>query len=90
MIGCGFVVRDEVGSVIAARTEGLRGPMNALDAEALSCIAALQWLSRNRYQKVRVESDSLLLVSAVNNSTEYGSLVGLIIQDCKILLENPS
>ena len=44
MIGCGFVVHDEVGNIIAARIEGLQGPMTALDAESLSCRADLQWL----------------------------------------------
>ena len=42
MIGCGFVVHDEVGNIIAARIGGLQGPMTALDAESLSCRAALQ------------------------------------------------
>ena len=33
-----------------------------------------------------LETDSLLLASAVNNLTPYLSPVGLIIQDCKALL----
>ena len=41
MIGCGFVVHDEVGNIITARIGGLQGSMTALDAESLS---ALQWL----------------------------------------------
>ena len=85
-IGMGMVLRDHPGGFLAAKANSAYGPMDALVAEALSCTAALQWLRINNYRNVLLETDSLLLASAVNNPTPYLSSIGLIIQDCKDLL----
>ena len=66
------------------------GPLDALLAEAISCRNALQWLLKNSFQKVIVESDCLLLVSAVNSTANYLFVVGLIFKDCKELLQGLS
>lgn len=73
--------------MIVAKAGVLNGPLEALPAVALSGRAALQWLRNNNYKKVWVESDSLLLVTTVNNDNSYHSTVRLIIQDYKELLK---
>ena len=65
----------------------LHGPMEALVAEALGCREAMKWLQDNGLHDVTVESNSQVLVSAVNKESPYYSYVGLVIQDCKSLLE---
>ena len=62
LIGYGFVVRDDRDIAIAVMAGGLQGTMIALGAEALGCRLALQWLDRNNYKRVKVESDCINLV----------------------------
>ena len=67
---------------MATKAKCATGKLDALMAEALSCMSALQLQKEKGFQKV-VESNSLLLVSVVNNSVCYFSIVGLIFKDCK-------
>ena len=92
MIRCCFVVRDDYdkGNILAAKAGSIPGPMNALDTKALSCKLALQWLARNNFNKVCIESNILFLVSVVKKSNPYATLLGLILHDCKDPLENLS
>ena len=71
---------------MAAKVEREQGPMDALVAETLNYRKALRWMKESRFQRVIFESDSLLLVSAINNSVNYLFAVDLLINDCKELL----
>lgn len=82
-----FVLRNEKGEVIAAKTCRCLSAINALEAEAISCRTALQWLLRNNFQNVCIETGSLMLAFVVKNSTLYRSSVRIIIQDCICLIE---
>ena len=62
-------------------------PSYAMVTKALSCREELQWLKKNNYKKVLIETDSLLLVTTVNSSGNYISHLGMIIQDYKDLLQ---
>ena len=73
--------------MIVAKNGMLHGPMEALVAKALGCKEAMKWLQNNGMCDVTVESDSQVLVSRVNKESSYYSYVGLVIQDCKSLLE---
>ena len=64
--------------------------MNALNTKALSCKLALQLLAMNNFNNVCIESNILFLVSVVNKSNPYATLLGLILHDCKDPLENLS
>ena len=86
-IGMGMVLRDHQGGFLAAKAKNAYSLMDALVVEALSCRSTLQCLRTNNYRNVLLEADSLLLASVVNNSTPYFSPIGLIIQDCKALIQ---
>ncbi|KAK1357632.1 hypothetical protein POM88_050888 [Heracleum sosnowskyi] len=50
-----------------------------LTAEALSCRKALSWLKDKSHRDVLLESDSQLLVYAIQNEEESDSMIGWII-----------
>ena len=87
LIQMSLIIRDHKGQFLAAKMVCDKGPVDAIVVEALSCRKALQWLKENGHHKVIVESDGLLLVSAVNSSACYLSPVGLVFNDCKELLQ---
>ncbi|XP_060960630.1 uncharacterized protein LOC133031205 [Cannabis sativa] len=49
---------------------------------------ALSWLKDKPYQHVCVESDSLVTVQAIHSPIEMFSGFGLIVKDCKSLLDS--
>ena len=73
LIGYRMVIRDHHDRVQVTREGRLHGVMDALSAEVMSCREALSWLKTNGFQRVSVESDTLLLVEAVNKNVEYRS-----------------
>ena len=82
-VGMGFLLRDQKGKFLTGKAESAHVPMDAMTVEALSCRAALLWIGSNNICKVFVETDCLLLPSAINNPGSYYSSLSLIIQDCK-------
>ena len=86
-LGFGFIIRDWKGEVIVVRNGRMVGPTEALVAEALGCREALQWIYRNGVVNVIVESDSQVLVSLIKKPSALSSSVGLIINDCKSLIQ---
>ena len=67
--------------MIDAKNGRLHGNLDAFEAEVLSCREALYWLKMNGYSRVMVETDCLLLVSAlINRPSAYLNSRGLIIQ----------
>ena len=87
LIGMSLIIHAHKGKFLATKVVCDRGLVGALVVEALNCRKALQWLKENGFHKVIVESDSLLLVSAVNISACYSSPIGLIFHDCKELFQ---
>ena len=71
---------------LAARTEHIRGPHEALTVEALCCKDALHchWLRNMGVCRVVLESDSQLLVNAVHGHAKYLSS----IRDCTELFRD--
>ena len=59
------------------------GSQDAFTAEAMSCREALTWLKAHGFTKVKVETNCLLLTTAISSSTHHLSAVGLVIEDCK-------
>uniref|UniRef100_A0A803Q693 RNase H type-1 domain-containing protein n=1 Tax=Cannabis sativa TaxID=3483 RepID=A0A803Q693_CANSA len=57
-------------------------------SEAMGIREALSWLKDKPFQQVCVESDSLVSVQAINSSVVMYSAFGLIVQDCKSLLDS--
>ena len=87
-IAFGMVHRNHRGEFLAARTEHMRGPQEALIVEALCCRAALRWLRNMGVCRVVHKSDSQLLVNEVYGHAKYLSSIGSIIRDCKELFRD--
>ncbi|XP_073138127.1 uncharacterized protein [Henckelia pumila] len=82
----GCVLRNSYGIVVAATYGRLQEHLNATVAKALSIREALSWLKSLDSSHIIVESDALLVIEALNNSSESdSSRLGLIVHDCKIL-----
>lgn len=87
-ISCGMVVRDGEGRVVFARTFKIHGIQ--LLQWKLSFREALSWLHERRFSMVLFETDSQLLENVCNRVLKFlvqTSYLGLVVQDCKILLE---
>ena len=74
--------------MIGAKVGHKTGSDNVLEAEALSCREALLWIKDKGLVNIIFESDSQLLVRAINTLIFYSSTVGLILQDCMYLLNS--
>ncbi|KAM6583925.1 hypothetical protein CsatB_010927 [Cannabis sativa] len=86
--GSAMVVRDNNGLLIEGRTKLHNGNIAPTTAEALSFREALSWLKDQNYTSAWVETDCLLVVQALRNSTTLSSQFGCVIQDCKAMLAN--
>ena len=58
----------------------------AFAPKAISCREALSWLKEMGLSRVQVETDTLLLSTAINSSLVYRSSIGVLLLDCKELL----
>ena len=84
-MGYGWVLRDDEGTMIAAKNGVMNGLVNPAMAEAMSCREALSWLKSLNIDKVIVESDALQVINSLNGEHGDKSYFGSIINDCKIL-----
>uniref|UniRef100_A0A803PSJ2 RNase H type-1 domain-containing protein n=1 Tax=Cannabis sativa TaxID=3483 RepID=A0A803PSJ2_CANSA len=84
--GFGIVARDDLGKLIEARTCYKAGNYSAEVVEELGIKEALSWIKSNNWQKVEVETDSLLVVQAIRSDHNMSSTFGLITKDCHALL----
>ena len=66
----GLVLRDHLGTFVAGKVDSLPGSYTVLEAETLAICEGLKWLMSMPYQKVSVESDSLLSVQAIQSPCE--------------------
>ncbi|XP_074336246.1 pelargonidin 3-O-(6-caffeoylglucoside) 5-O-(6-O-malonylglucoside) 4'''-malonyltransferase-like [Apium graveolens] len=84
-LGC--VIRDEVGAFVKARSNVLRVNMQAREAEALSLKETLSWTKTFRSSKCIFESDSKMIVDAVNGN-RGASMFDTIAEDCSELIKH--
>ncbi|XP_060961034.1 uncharacterized protein LOC133031530 [Cannabis sativa] len=55
-------------------------------AEVVGVKEALSWIKLRNLYDVEIETDSLVVVQAINGSVQMPSQFGLLIQDCQMLL----
>ncbi|XP_074374083.1 uncharacterized protein LOC141714463 [Apium graveolens] len=67
-VGVGCVVRDEYRQFLRARSNVIQGRFQPREAEAIELWEALSWIKNWRHNKCVFESDSKLLVDAVNDT----------------------
>lgn len=85
-IGVTCVIRDDRGSFLRARSNVIRGNIQAREAEALGLKEALLWVHEWRKQKCIFEMDSKLVVDAIHGVRGSFIFHG-IIDDCVKLLK---
>lgn len=78
----GMVLRDEYGTFICGKNMRLPGQVTVMEAEAAGVLEALKWIEESGRHHVMVESDSMLVVNALQNSSVYHVEVGNILDSC--------
>ena len=84
--GLACVIRDSRGVFIQARLKSICGKFSLKLAEALAIREALSWLKRLQIDNVLVETDALVLVQDICANHHEATHVGLVTNDCKLLL----
>ncbi|KAJ8752257.1 hypothetical protein K2173_003893 [Erythroxylum novogranatense] len=83
------VVRDSNSRFIAAKSWRFLGRFSAKSAEANAISEVLSWVKLQNWDRVIIESDAKILVQAINDdSYEDSSSFGLLVCDCKSLLND--
>ena len=88
IIGAVIVMRNVEGSLIACCSKVMEGMFSSREVEALCLREAIRWVISQQYVSVIFETDSKLVVNAINNSSADLSKFGLLIQECKLLLSS--
>ncbi|CAI9755784.1 unnamed protein product [Fraxinus pennsylvanica] len=83
--GLGLVIRDELGSFVAARIVPVQGIVDPLIAEALGVREALSWIKSSSFEVRTVELDALMVYTALQNKGVDNSYFGAIIEECRLL-----
>jgi ribonuclease HI len=82
----GAIIRDFGGNFIAACCDYTDYAIDAAAMEALALFAGLQLAEQFGAHSLLVESDSMEVVEAVENPSEYRGTGAVIIDDCRQLL----
>ncbi|XP_030957725.1 uncharacterized protein LOC115979809 [Quercus lobata] len=78
--GVGVIVRDELGRVEAAMCRNLDAPLGAIETESKAIEAGLLFAQDINILDIVVESDSLIMVQALNGISAPPSAVSVVIQ----------
>lgn len=84
----GMVLRDHTSKLIEGGNLTFSCFPSVLGVECIGIRETLLWVMNREERIVFVESDSLLIVSAINGKNENILEVGHIIGQCKVLLES--
>jgi ribonuclease HI len=83
-MGLGMIVRDEKWEFVAAMAKVLPSFNDPTVAEALAAWHAVNMCVAKGFHKIVLEGDSLVVVSALNNSLPTWSSLGQLIEDTKV------
>lgn len=83
-VGLGLVLRDSEGSLVAAVATNWSGDYHPKIAEPISVSEALKWLKDRRLNHVQIETDSLLVIQGLTNSSTV-SYFDLVLEDVRVL-----
>jgi ribonuclease HI len=79
----GFVARTDEGEFIAAAAGKLRHLHDALQAETGACVAATEGAAALGLHRVIFESDSQVLVNALNSSSHDMATIGVLLREIR-------
>ena len=82
----GAIIRDSGGNFIAACCDSNDFAIDVAAMEASALLAGLQLAEQFEAQSLVVESDSMEVVDAVHNPSDYRGSGAVIIDDCRQLL----
>ena len=81
--GCGAVIRDSNGFVLASMSKLLPKQYTPMEIEALATSSALEFAAELGFNRAILETDSQVLPNALRNNITYLSSFGLLIEDIK-------
>lgn len=81
------VVRDTRGQFLEAISSCKLGMVSPEMAEILGVREALSWIKRKSWQRVIVETDSLVVTQSIRSSVSMVSYFGSIVEDCRSMLK---
>ncbi|KAM6541763.1 hypothetical protein CsatB_006210 [Cannabis sativa] len=86
LFGFGCLARNHTGQLLEAFAESKFGVVLPEIAEIMGMKEALSWIKRKGWEDVIVETDSLIVVQALNSSIHMTSYFGLLVEDCRLIL----
>uniref|UniRef100_A0A803NQC8 RNase H type-1 domain-containing protein n=1 Tax=Cannabis sativa TaxID=3483 RepID=A0A803NQC8_CANSA len=84
--GIGCIIRNGEAKMVEAFSKSKIGKVSPEIAEVIGMKEALSWIKQKDLSDVEIETDSLVVVQAINGSVQMPSQFGLLIQDCQSLL----
>ena len=85
---CGAILRESKGSFIAAAVEFKQHALDAPTMEALAVLLGLQLAYELGIQSIAIESDSLDILHAIQNPSEYRASGAVIIDGYRKLMSS--
>lgn len=86
-VGFGLIARDSEGMLIEAKANFQYQVCSPVLAEAMAVKEALSWIDKQHWNSVMLETDCLVVVQAIRSKATMRSMLGLIIDDCRMLLK---
>uniref|UniRef100_A0A803PV21 Reverse transcriptase n=1 Tax=Cannabis sativa TaxID=3483 RepID=A0A803PV21_CANSA len=84
--GVGIIIRDQAGYLVEAVSTRKIGVVTPEIAEVIGVKEALSWIKNHDLSDVEIESDSLVVVQAINGEVQMPSQFGMIVQDCRLMI----
>ncbi|CAI9760115.1 unnamed protein product [Fraxinus pennsylvanica] len=85
MARLGLVIRNDLGSFVAARVVTVRGIVDPLLAETLGVREALSWIKSKSLEVQTIEMDALLVYNALQSEGIDNSYFGILTEECRLL-----
>jgi ribonuclease HI len=86
--GCGFVITNKIGEVVAAAAGHIENVSNPLQAEAMTCYEALTFAAEQGMVALEVETDCLQLKQALLTRDLDAAREGIIFREIKFLIRS--
>jgi ribonuclease HI len=81
-------VRDDQGRFVKAYTQCFVGKPEISEAEALGVLEALKWLQHEQLTNVKLETDCLQVIQALQSKSRNNIEFGIVINLCHSLLNS--
>uniref|UniRef100_A0A803NTK3 RNase H type-1 domain-containing protein n=1 Tax=Cannabis sativa TaxID=3483 RepID=A0A803NTK3_CANSA len=86
--GVGVVIRDYTEKLIEVVSISKSGVVRPEIAEVIGVKEALSWIKKHSYSDVEIETDSLVVVQAIDGEVYMPSQFGMLVQDCRLMVSS--